>query len=406
MIEQFLVGSDPNERVLNKALFSKFANETLSKQSARSNEDRGKSLAFVNKSMSSVAGVAQLNAIEGEYIILNLYRDSIPLDFVEMRDLPMGNIPVYRTRTINPINVFVGSLSGGSAIEYYATTDTGVQVSIPGPITTSKVMIPNLSNIYDMVKLDQRQAALDRLSRDLRNRITDACFNVAMGQGMLADPAASIQTYFSAANQTWSAGLTYTMSGSYFNNKNVYYLDPGVVQGGVPTTNCFDLSAEGGLTKNVFMALNSWRMQMGRNLSTIYVPNSGAPWEAFQQQASIVAAQTGASGNNNPAKAITPEQWERFQSDDFGGEVTVPFFGMNVRIKRQNWLPKGYCFVTTDRPAVIMWDRLDLMSNNGASYGSLETPVDAFYNYRSEGRQIVLAQPSPLLTNFLVIKVQ
>jgi hypothetical protein len=76
-----------------------------------------------------------------------------------------------------------------------------------------------------------------------------------------------------------------------------------------------------------------------------------------------------------------------------------------MNVKKQNWLPAGYCILFCDEPASLMWDRLELESGNPMD-GTLETPADGFYNYRSRSKQVALARPGYCLRNFLIVKVQ
>ena len=404
VINQFIHGSDPSEMVLDKAKFMEFARAELAKGEGRSLADKEKAVANVNKALSSIAGVAELNAIEGDYQILNIYRDSPALDFAEVRNLPLGSVPIYRTRYENPVGITIGGLAGVGGTEYYATSDVGVQVGT-FTLKTNEIMVPNLNNIYDMVKLDQRKIGLKRLAEYMQMAICNAALNTVFGAtDVTSDPAVNIANYYTAANATWSSGLTYTAGAGYFNGKAVYTLDPGVLQGGIPTTNCFNLTAEGGLTRQVHQAIKTWSVQMGRVPKTMYVSNVGAPWEAMQNQATPVALVNG-QGNQNPSRAIPAEKWAEFQNKDISGEITLDWFGTSIRVVRQNWIPQGYAFLTTNEPAMIMWDRLSLATGNIVE-GSLETPVDAFYSRRSEARQVAMVRPDFCLRNFMVLKIQ
>jgi len=346
-------------------------------------------------SAQGFAGVAELNALEGDYLELNIYRDSPVLDFVEMRNLPLGSLPFYRTRYSTPIGFYMGSVNAMGSTVYYATNDFGQTVT-PFVIQSDEVMIPNLNAIYDMAKLEQRQIALQRLARDMQIAQVNACLNTLFGATdvISTDPAVALQNYYSG--------------GGSFSGHNVYVLDPGVNASGFPTTNVFNLSTENGLTKHVFQALNDFSIQAGRRIRKIYVPSGSATgypvWRAMQDEASIVAITTG-QGNMNPANAVTQDMWSQFQRDDFRSVVTVDWFGLNVEIERQNWLPNGYVLILTDQPSVIMWDRLDLSTGDDHA-GTLEQPVSGYMSRRSEAKNIATIRPDFCLRNFIVAKVQ
>ena len=386
------VGTPHEGTVVNTSALRTRASETLSALESRTN-DQMQAAFEKRRELAMTAGVADLATIEGDYYTLNLYRDNPTLDFVEMRNLPLGTIPIYRTRYENPVNVFQGGLAGHGSTNYYATSDTVTQVT-PFTVSTEEVMLPNLNNIYNMEMLQQRATGLRRLAEYMKMAITNISLNTMLGTAgtdlIAMDPAAQIVTYFSG--------------GGSFIGKNVYKLDPGVLQAGVPSLNVYDLTTEGGLTKNVFKTINTQRIQLGKTVKKIYVAAAGAPWESMITQASVVALSAG-QGNQDPRKAVTETQWEAFNNMDFGGTVTANWFGMNVEIEKQNWLPAGYAIVLFDGPTCIMWDRLSLESG-GVPEGTLESPVSGYYSRRSEARNIAFVRPDFMLKNFMVLKIQ
>ena len=346
-------------------------------------------------SAQGFAGVAELTSLEGDYLELNIYRDSPVLDFVEMRNLPLGALPFYRTRYNTPIGFYMGSVNAMGSTVYYATNDFGQTVT-PFVIQSDEIMIPNLNAIYDMNKLEQRQIALQRLAHDMQIAQVNSCLNTLFGATdvVATDPAVALQNYYSG--------------GGSFSGHNVYVLDPGINATGYPQTNVFNLSTENGLTKHVFQALNDFSITAGRRIRKIYVPSGSATgypvWRAMQDEASIVAISSG-NGNQNPANAVTPDTWAQFQRDDFRSVVTVDWFGLNVDIERQNWLPNGYVLILTDQPSVIMWDRLDLSTGDDHA-GTLEQPVSGYMSRRSEAKNIATIRPDFGLRNFIVAKIQ
>lgn len=380
--------------VVNKVEFNKRAREVSAARNSRTPEDVAKILSNRAQALSSAAGIASLTGIEGDWQTLNVYRDSPVLDFVEMRDMPLGSVPLYRTRSFYPVGVFQGSVNAMGITHRYATNDAGTQV-FPFTVQTEEVEVPNLSYIYDMARLQQRQAALDRLAHDLQIALVNVNLNTMFGvtsNVVTYDPAQAIQDYYSG--------------GGSFSGKAVFVLDPGVQTTSFPSTNVKNLSTEGGLTKHVFQALNDYRLMAKRTIRKIYVPsaNSGYPvWRSMQDEASIVALTNG-QGNQNPANAIPDNFWKEFQTKDFAGVVTVNWFGLNVDVEVQNWLPAGYCLVLTDQPSTLMWDRLSLATGQDHN-GTLEVPINGFDSRRSEARQIATARPDFCLLNFLVYKI-
>ncbi len=391
-----------NERVLDKTAFKAYAQEAYAKSLASKNashEEKQKQVDSFNKLKSSVAGVAELQNIEADFEILNIFRDSIALDFAEMRPLPLGTLPIFRSKYINPVGLTVGSLAGIGSTNYYATKQYGQQV-VPFTFKTEEGMIPNLNNLYDMQRLEERKNFLERedeyMQIGLHNILVNTVYaNPSSVNVITDDPAVSIVNYFAA--------------GGSFAGKTVYQLDPGVITTSVPTVNVYDLSAtEAGLTKKVFQTVNTHAIQIKRNFNRMYIPTGSTAghspvWESLQNMATPVALVVG-QGNANPAAAVPHEMWSQFQQEDFRGDIIVNWFGLNLSIRKQNWLPSGYLVLFSEQPSVILWDRLELTGGNPQD-GVLETPVDGFYSRRSRSKNIATARPDYCLRNFLTLKV-
>lgn len=399
-MSRFLATNEFGDQVLNKRAFAAYAQETALKSVERTEEDKAKQVDTMNRLLSSTAGVAELARIEGDWEILNIFRDSFTLDFAEFRNLPLGTVPIYRTRVLNPVGLFTGSLAGVGGTVYWATKDTATQV-LPFTYSTERVMVPNLNNLYDMERLMQRRDALAQLDRydniEMENIGLNTVFATSGTDVVSTDPATQIVTYFNA--------------GGSFAGHNVYSLDPGVPSAAVPTVNIYDLSAELGLTKKVFRTVNTHSIQIGRNFSTMWIPQAAtsgnAPvWESLQNLATPVALITGSGLNNNPAAAVPSEMWAEFQKDDFRGAVVVEWFGQRIAIKKLNWLPAGYAILFADgHPACMIWKRLDL-SGAGGQEGTLTEPKDGFYSYLSKSHNIATARADFQLRNFLLLKLQ
>ena len=386
--------------VVDTAAFRERIERELSSIEGRTHEE--KAAAFERrKALSGLGGVAELQSVEGDYMTLNIFRDSPVLDFAEIRDLPLGAIPFFRTRYTTPIAFYPGSVNAMGNTVYWATNDVGTQVT-PFTFTSDEVMVPNLNAIYDMAKLAQRTEALKRLARDMKIAYTNIVLNTMLLNSssvnvITDDPAVSLVNYFAGAGST------------YFNGLNVYVLDPGVVATGVPTTNAFDLSgSEIGLTKAVFQTINDYRIQFGLSVSRIYVPNapgtSGLPmWRGLQNSAAIVALTTG-QGNQNPQKAVTPAKWQDLEDQNWGAaQVTDNWFGQSFDMVRQNWMPANYVLVQFNAPSCVVWDRLNLATGEDRA-GTLEVPINGYMSRRSEAREIATARPAYCLKHFMVIK--
>lgn len=395
------VGLD-NEMVLDKEAFKKYAHQEYQKSLSSKPKNKAEQDAYVQeyrKLVSGLAGVANLTQIEADFEVLNILRDSIPLDICEMRQLPLGELPLFRSKSINPVGITVGSLAGIGSTVYYATKQYGQRVQ-PFALKTVEGMIPNLNNIYDMQKIELRKDYLEREDWDMKISVNNAALNTVWANPssvdvVLDDPATSLLNYFA--------------TGGSFAGKTVYTLDPGVQVTSVPSVNCYDLSStETGLSKKVFQTIATHSNQIGRSFPKMYIPTAATSghspvWETLQNLATPVALVVGA-GNASPASAIPEEMWSTFQQEDFTGEVIVNWFGIHVSIKKQNWMPPGYLVLFAPQPSAIMWDRLELTGGN-YNEGLVESPVDGFYSRRSRTKQIATARPDYCLKNQLLIKV-
>lgn len=391
LIKQFIKGNGP-EAYLDRNALREFTKNLATRSAEVTDKQKVENF---NKLLSAgSAGIATLDQIEGDYEILNIFRDTLALDFMETRPLPLGSLPIFRTKTLNAVNTFMGSLAGGSSTHNYVSSQAGQSV-IPFTFTTERVMTPNLNNLYDLEKLGLRKDANDQLQRYMDIAYTNIALNTILGQPALADPAASIQTYAAA--------------GGSFAGQSVYSLDPGVPTAAVPSVNYYDLTTEGGLTKTVFRTLNTHSIQIGRNFNRMYIPQAAVGgkspvWESLQNLATPVALITGSGLNNNPAAAVPHEMWSEFQKEDFRGEVVIEWFGQRISIRKLNFLPAGYCLCFSDKPAGVMWDRLNL--EGPPTEGVLETPVDGFYSYKQKSKNIATLRAGFHLRNFAMLKVQ
>jgi hypothetical protein len=195
--------------------------------------------------------------------------------------------------------------------------------------------------------------------------------------------------------------LTNYVASTPFTGRNPYVLDPGVRPGAVPSTNVIDTHLEGGLTRTVFKKSRTWANQMERDLVRMFVPIEGAPWEAYWDQASIVAYSAG-NGNMDTTKAIPESKWEEVVNVSFRkrGAYMKWFDDQAIYVQPSNILPAGYTIYSTELPAVLGWDQLSESVTNEE-----EIKSNRAFNRRYEARSMALAQPDPMLRNFLVQKI-
>jgi hypothetical protein len=109
LIKELLRRNSEGEQVIDRVALKQKVAEYRGKVLSMTETDRAKQVDNVNKLISSgYAGIASLSAIEGDYEILNIMRDTIALDVAEVRPLPLGTIPLFRSRAVNPVNIFHG----------------------------------------------------------------------------------------------------------------------------------------------------------------------------------------------------------------------------------------------------------------------------------------------------------
>ena len=335
---------------------------------------------------AAMQGVVTITQAEATYIDLNVRAYSDMGDaFAEFIPLAIGEVPLYKIRQDFPIRVNMGHLGGGPPMVRFQTKQSGVQV-VPFQYFSEEFLVPNLVNVsFNIAKFQEKEQALFRIAYQMKLARQQYILNLMLAQPLGQTIAASVAAYY---------------AGTPFAGKTPYVLDPGVDPLSIAQTNILNNATEGGLTRNVFRSIRSQFILARCVPKTMFIPVSGKPWEAYWNQASIVAL-TGGQGNQNPTLAIPPSKWEAAANMGFSenGQY-MEWFGMNIFVQPVNVLPSNYFIVGSDKPAVMGWDQLSAsVSNEDPMSGALREQ-----NKRYEARSIALAQADPQLLNFAVGK--
>lgn len=361
-----------------------FAAQKLAEIKSRPYEERiAARRAAADEEYASEAGVITLEQADATFIDLNIHADdTVGESFALVEKLEFGEIPVWKLRTEFPVRVQVGHLAGTPPGSFFQTNQSGTQVT-PFQYTSDEFLVPNLVTAnYKLEAFQEKEIALERVARDMRLARQKIIVNTVLGQAVLNPIATSLASY---------------VGGTPFSGKSVYVLDAGVDAGSVPTTNIISLTSEGGLTREVFKKQQTYANLASRDLGRMFIPLSGAPWEAYWDQASIVAL-ADSEGNQNPGKAITPQKWEEVSNTVFQRKgLYLNWFGVQLWVQPTNILPEGYFITSTNRPACLVWDQYTAsQSNEETIFGNRA------FNRRFEARSIATAQPDPYLLNFIV----
>lgn len=339
------------------------------------------------------AGVVTINQADATFIDLNVHAfDTLGQAFAEFATLQFGQSAIYKTRQEYAIDVNMGHLAGGPPQVLFHTDQNGVQVQ-PFTYFSEEFLVPNLVNAnFNLQVFKEREIALARVARDMRLARQKYILNTMLNQPLSQDIATSIQNY-AALTAPWA-------------NRTVYVLDPGVQADAYVTTNVIDDSAEGGLTKNVFRDIRTYCNQappvddQAIAPRSLFIPIAGAPWEAYWNQASIVAYNS-SYGNADPSKAIPQDKWDQAVGMSFEKNgAYMDWFGTTLFVQPTNILPANYTLLSTSQPAVLGWDMYSAsISDEDRQFG------DPAMNRRKEVRTMALAQPAPLAPAFAVVKI-
>jgi hypothetical protein len=353
-------------------------------------KDRAKSAEQMANSEENAAyqGAVTIMQAEATYIDLNVRAfHSLGDHFAEFVPLQIGEVPVYKYRQDYPVRINVGHLAGGPPMVKFQTLQSGVQVT-PFQYFSEEILVPNLVNAsFNIGKFGEKEQALKRIANDMAVAKQQFIINTLLSQPVNQTIAVSLAAYF--------ASTPYV-------GRSPYLLDNFVDPGSVETTNILNVTVEGGLTRNVFRAIRSLSILQNRMAKSLFIPITGKPWEAYWNQASIVAAISGTPGNAQAANAIPPTKWA--EAADMGfteNGQNMSWFGMNLWVQPINLFPQGYFMVATDQPAVMGWDQLEAsVSEEDALTGGQRQLAK-----RYEARSIALAQADPQLRNFQVGKL-
>lgn len=363
-----------------KASIAKFDSVTV--------EDRAKEAQLLSTDeYASMAGVVTLTQAEATFIDLNVYAyDDLADGFAEFVPLGIGEIPVYKLRQEYPVRVNMGHLAGGPPSVKYATKQSGVQV-VPFQYFSEEILVPNLVNVsFDIAKFHEKEMALARLARDMKLYRQLIIINTMLGQPLTQPLVQSLATYYASTP---------------FTGRNPYVLDPTVQAGSIAQTNIISAITEGGLTSGLFKAIHSQMILQGKTPKNMFIPIAGKPWEAYWNQATVVAytgtGTVNANQNTDPVHAIPPSKWEEAANMGFSENgQTMNWFGMSIFVQPTNILPVGYFLISTNAPGVLGWNQLDAsVSDEDPLTGSMRMMAK-----RYEARSIALAQPDPLLLNY------
>ncbi|MDG7000388.1 MAG: hypothetical protein JRN15_14930 [Nitrososphaerota archaeon] len=343
---------------------------------------------------AGMAGVVTINQADATFIDLNVHAfDQMGQAFAEFAALQFGQAAVYKTRQEYAIGVNMGHLAGGPPSVLFHTSQAGVQVQ-PFTYFSEEFLVPNLVNAqFNLEAFKERDVALARVARDMRLIRQQYIINTMLNQPLSQSIATSLANYY-ALTAPWA-------------NRSVYVLDPGVDSGSVVTTNSINDTAEGGLTKNVFKSIRSYCNRAPQiddeaiSPRSLFIPITGAPWEAYWDQASIVGYSATGNSNLDTSKAIPANKWDEAVGMSFERNgAYMNWFGTQVFVQPTNVLPSGYCLLATNKPAVLGWDQYSAsVSDEEGRFG------DRAMNRRYEARTMALAQPDPLAANFVVLKI-
>lgn len=364
------------------------ARQALADQAARNYDDRIKAhKQRIRDEQASRAGVVTINQAEVTFIELNIWAfDTLGESFAETAQLQFGQQAVYKNRYHRPIRVNLGNLAGNPPGFNFLTVQSHTDVPT-FEYFSEEYEVPNLVNTqYDLEKFQEKEEALKRVAHDLRLYRQKLTLNMMMGAPLTQTLATTFANYY--ASTPYSGRLPFVA-------------DADIPAGAIPQTNILNSIAEGGLTRNVFKQQRTWANQMDRELRSMFVPTAGAPWEAYWNQASIVGYSATGNSNLDTSKAIPPSQWEDAIRMGFKKNgALMNWFGSTIFVQPVNILPQGYCLISTDQPAVLIWDKLqDAVSDEERIFGNRNM------NRRYERRSLGIAQPDLFLTHFLLQKV-
>jgi len=366
------------------------ARTKLDKYNAASLADRAKSAEkLAGDEHAGYQGAVTIAQAEATYIDLNVRAfSSLGDHFAEFVPLQIGEVPIYKYRQDYEVRVNIGHLAGGPPMTKFQTVQSGVQVT-PFQYFSEEILVPNLVNSsFNIGKFHEKEKALARIANDMAVAKQQYIINTLLNQPLSNTVAQSLAAYY--------------VSTPYV-GRTPYLLDNFVDPGSVETTNILNVTVEGGLTRNVFRSVRSLAILQNRMAKSMFIPITGKPWEAYWNQAAIVTAVSTAAGNQISTNAIPPSKWEAAAELGFteNGQF-MDWFGMHLWVQPINLFPQGYFMVSTDQPAVMGWDQLEMSISDEDPLGGKDRQLAKRY----EARSIALAQADTQLRNFQVGKMQ
>jgi hypothetical protein len=334
------------------------------------------------------AGTATVQQAEARFYDLNIraYTDMSDF-FVAGRDIQPGETGIFKTRSFNQIGVRQAALSGGPPAMKFASVQSAVAVSTEA-FGTSKYVVPAIVNDnFSIAKFQEREAAEERAAYEMKLAIQKYRINSMLRQPLMSDLATSIPAYYGSAP---TIGAT------------SYILDPGVQAGSMATTNALNLTSTGLITKAGFKKINTQMILQRRTAVALFVPVDPAVWEARFDEASPVAL-VNSQGNQNPANAIPPTEWEKRFNSGFNEQGQyIEMFNMRIWVQPVNILPTGYAILSTNEAAVLEYNKLEGSYSDEVSQGN--APTMKGYNSRVDYVDKGWLAPDPGLLNFSVIR--
>ena len=334
---------------------------------------------------SGDADFSRLKQAEGRFIELAIHQDAFLDDAAVVTDLDAGTPAYWKSRYEPVVGVMTASVYGNAPATLYATQDNYATLT-PFAFEAEEVKVPKLALTQDVDRLGQREAGLKRQAEALRLSMQQFTINIMLGAALGTSIVNSVENYASP-----------------YSGRTVYVVDPNVQSGTYETTNIVNVSSEGGLTPAVLEAIQVQAFLQQRSVRTIHLPVAGLPWRKLLRAATIVANASAFSAGTLPNKdllAIPQEKWANLfeQNMNAGKSFTMDWFGETWKFKANNLLPQGYAIVTTDQPAVEIFNILEKSVST-----DVDDPRDSYFVGHYEKREIAIAQPDPWLRNFMVV---
>ena len=304
-------------------------------------------------------------------IDLMIYAESILSSMFEIVPVTGNDIPAYTTWVTPDVNVNRMSAHGvpPSNIKFMSGTQYFPTFYV---VATDQIYQPRQSIITGETGVDQRINAMARNQMNLQ--IEDDMWTLL---------AASVG---SMGSTTW-----------------VY--DTRIQE--IPTTNLFDFSSEGGLTKGLFQKIlaavdlvpSRTRPGESAKIRNMFIPHVAA--QDIREWVSVVSTTSGQTASQDAADTVTPELQRQLENTG----MISSLWGENLGIRRVNRLMGTssanfgkYLWVFLDEPVGRLYvktdeDRIDVLNDR----------IPYYYGYLIS-RVIAMEVPDPWKPNFMLIK--